>query len=324
MAGRPVRSVSPNKRWASRLIGSPSIRANGRSDCGWSERNSRELAVCETMPPRVANTPYAERRRSVRARACGCAPVSAARSAAERGLSSSASATPRSAMRCRLRGNNQPPAICISVSAGFDVAACPGLPALVISTASCCAMRSPESMDRFNRELDGEDGAFARCALDPDRAPVRLHEFAGDPQPKTYPAILPDSDGPLEPAENPFLVLARDADAFVLHGQEREVPIALDPDVYRPSSAELERVEKQVGDDKLEAGRVPAPHHWRIRLHLQRWDDRWSEAISHLPRQRAQVDGPSVQLDASLLQVDGVEKLMDQPVYAQDLAQCSA
>src|SRR6266850_2949043 len=129
-------------------------------------------------------------------------------------------------------------------------------------------------MPGFDRELDGEGGALARCALDPDLAPVRLDELAGDPQPKTQAAILPDPDGPLESAEDPLLVLARDADAFVVHGEEREIPIPVHPDVDRLSSAELERVEEQVGDDVLEAGRIPAPHHRRGRRYLEDWDGR--------------------------------------------------
>ena len=108
-----------------------------------------------------------------------------------------------------------------------------------------------------------------------------------------------------------------------MHGQERAIAIAFDPDVHRLPSAELEGVEEQVGNDVLEAGRVPAAHHRGERLHLQRWDGRWSEAVSHLPRQRAQIDGLPVQLDASLLQADRVEKLMDEAVHAQDLTQGS-
>src|SRR5207237_3219532 len=123
------------------------------------------------------------------------------------------------------------------------------------------------SMHGINREIDGEDRAFARCALDPDGATVRMHELAGDPQPKPEPAILPDPDSPLEPVEDPLLVLARDADAFVLHGQERAIAIALHPDVHRLSAAELERVEEQVGDDMLESGRVRAARRWRRPFH---------------------------------------------------------
>src|SRR3989454_11275564 len=142
-----------------------------------------------------------------------------------------------------------------------------GLGGTSFPTAVACAHARPRcasrSMHGVNREIDGEDRAFARRALDPDGATVRMHELAGDPQPKTEPAILPDLDGPLEPAEDPLLVLARDADAFVLHGEERAIAIALDPDVHRLPAAEFERVEEQVGDDMLEAGRVPPAHHWR-------------------------------------------------------------
>src|SRR5438132_13677385 len=98
-----------------------------------------------------------------------------------------------------------------------------------------------------------------------------MHELAGDPQAEPWPAILADPDGPLEPAKDPLLVLERDTDAFVPHGQERAIAIALDPDVHRLSPAELERVEEQVGDDVLEAGRVPAARHRRRRLRPQPW-----------------------------------------------------
>src|SRR5207237_7028994 len=45
------------------------------------------------------------------------------------------------------------------------------------------------------------------------------------------------------------------------------------------------------------------------------------EAISHLLRQRAEIDGPPVQFKASLLQADRVKELMDQAIHAQDLTQ---
>src|SRR3989449_3408814 len=149
-----------------------------------------------------------------------------------------------------------------------------GLGGTSFPTAVACAHARPRcascSMHGVNREIDGEDRAFARCALDPDGATVRMHELAGDPQPKTEPAILPDLDGPLEPAEDPLLVLARDADAFVLHGEERAIAIALDPDVHRLPAAEFERVEEQVGDDMLEAARGQHGRHERGHLHPQR------------------------------------------------------
>jgi hypothetical protein len=65
-------------------------------------------------------------------------------------------------------------------------------------------------------------------------------------------------------------------------------------------------------------------HHWRGRFHLQPWCGRRSEAISHLPRQGAEIDGLPVQLDASLLQADRVEELVDQTIHTQDLTQGSA
>src|SRR3989441_8883947 len=160
-----------------------------------------------------------------------------------------------------------------------------GLGGTSFPTAVACAHARPRcascSMHGVNREIDGEDRAFARRALDPDGATVRMHELAGDPQPKTEPAILPDLDGPLEPAEDPLLVLARDADAFVLHGEERAIAIALDPDVRRLPAAEFERAEEQVGVGMLAAGRGAVADPRGRGLHPQRRGGRRGEPSFH-------------------------------------------
>src|SRR5512144_1204807 len=65
------------------------------------------------------------------------------------------------------------------------------------------------------RQLDGELGAAALAAADPDRAAVCLDGLARDPQADAEAAEVAHRHGALEALEDPPLVLGRDADAAV-------------------------------------------------------------------------------------------------------------
>src|SRR5690606_35189096 len=69
---------------------------------------------------------------------------------------------------------------------------------------------------RPERELDDELASFARLALDPDRALVRLDDAPGDEQAQAQAPDVGGSASALEPLEDHVLLLPADAGTEVL------------------------------------------------------------------------------------------------------------
>src|SRR5688572_15592147 len=74
-----------------------------------------------------------------------------------------------------------------------------------------------------SRPREGHDERRPRAGftLDVDRAAVHVHELARDPQAQPQAAEVARRHRALEAQEDALLVIARDADAQVLHAQHR-------------------------------------------------------------------------------------------------------
>src|SRR6266540_4286544 len=89
-------------------------------------------------------------------------------------------------------------------------------------------------LERHERQPDREDRPTLRRALERDRPAHRLDQLARDPKAQPDAAIVPVPHRALEAAEDPLMVLARDADAEVAHDQQERRPLARRRDAHRP------------------------------------------------------------------------------------------
>src|SRR6202521_2444458 len=104
------------------------------------------------------------------------------------------------------------------------------------------------------RQGDGESGPFAKAAGERDPAAVQLDKALGEREPEAGALGLARVVAPdlLELLEHRRLVLGRDADAGVLHGDGDIGGVELRADVDAPAvGRELHRVGKQVEQDLL-------------------------------------------------------------------------
>src|SRR5690606_9907662 len=106
-------------------------------------------------------------------------------------------------------------------------------------------------------EHDLEGGSLPEFALDVDRAAVRLHHLARDPEAEAEAAVVAGGDGALEAPEDSTLILGGDPDAVVANDDARVVVVAGDLHVDRPALPVLDRVGEEVVDDLIDAERVP-------------------------------------------------------------------
>ena len=127
---------------------------------------------------------------------------------------------------------------------------------------------------------------------------------------------------PLEPLEDPFLLLGQDALAGVPDLHAGAVLVGVQLDLDRTAAAELDRVGQQVGDHLADADAIPVAddfgaqpqQHRRARL-----GGRLAHQIDRLDHQRLQIDLLGAQLEPALDQPRDVEQLIDELIEADDL-----
>src|SRR5690606_18894946 len=94
-------------------------------------------------------------------------------------------------------------------------------------TGGLQAVRPPDLLlGRLRRpegEHDLEGGSLPEFALDVDRAAVRLHHLARDPEAEAEAAVVAGGDGALEAPEDSSLILGGDPDAVVANDDARVV-----------------------------------------------------------------------------------------------------
>jgi hypothetical protein len=90
-----------------------------------------------------------------------------------------------------------------------------------------------------------------------DGSTMRLDDLLRDPEADTEPTIVKFRCAALERPEDPGLVLGRDADALIAHGQYGGSPLTRHPDGDGSSAPILERVRQEIRGDLFDVSAVP-------------------------------------------------------------------
>src|SRR5690606_32417377 len=112
--------------------------------------------------------------------------------------------------------------------------------------------------------------AFARHALDPDRAAHRLHQLADDPQPQAEAPEVAHVHRPLEALEDAALVAGRNADSPVHDADTRGLRIRGELHRHRLTCPEFDGVGEQVADHLIDTQAIPLTDHGPLAAEAQR------------------------------------------------------
>ena len=145
--------------------------------------------------------------------------------------------------------------------------------------------------------------------------------------PRPEARVLALAAGPLEPPEDPLLVLGGDPDAVIAHDELRRLGVAAPLDLDDAAGAVLDGVADHVGDDLIEARLVPQPDERLGQIdphHAGGGRGVGREPLRHLARQRRQVDLVEVQHQPPGGQAGHVQHPVDEAGEPARLARAGA
>src|SRR5581483_9518476 len=142
--------------------------------------------------------------------------------------------------------------------------------ALAVAERSVRSAAGPSTASLLAWKLERESGALPLRALDGHAPAHRVGQLLDDPQAEPEPAVVLRRHRAPEPLEDALLVLRRDADAVIAHGERGQPVVRRGAELARFAGAILHGVGEKAGDDLIDAQPIP------------RADDRPAEREVHL------------------------------------------